>query len=106
MIIDGRVALEMHVPTRGSVRIATLGPRDILGWSALVGDGHMSATAVALENTQLLEFPASDLHNAGKDDPSLGRSLMTHVAQSIASRLKQTRLQLLDLFADTATDPP
>ena len=99
VVCSGRIALEMHVPTSGSIRILTLGPRDVLGWSALVGDGHMSASAVALVDTDLLQFPAEILKVLCEDDTQLGRHIMTQVAQILANRLRQTRLQLLDLFS-------
>jgi CRP-like cAMP-binding protein len=101
VICSGSVALEMQVPPRGSVRILTLGPGDVLGWSALVGDGHMSATAITLEDVELLAIPAGSLQQLCEEDAEFGRAMMRHVAQSLARRLRETRLQLLDLFAET-----
>jgi CRP/FNR family cyclic AMP-dependent transcriptional regulator len=49
MIISvGRVTLEMHVPDRGDVRILSLGPGELLAWSALLADGRMTTSATAL----------------------------------------------------------
>lgn len=101
VVCSGSVALDMHVPLRGSVRILTLGPRDLLGWSALVGDGSMSATATITKDADLLVLPAQQLRDLCDDDHSLGYAVMVHVARALANRLRGTRLQLLDLFAET-----
>ncbi len=101
IVCSGRVALDMHVPSRGTVRILTLGPRDLLGWSTLVGDGSMSATAIVVEDAELLEFQADSLQALCEGNAELGRTVMLQVARALAQRLSQTRLQLLDLFAET-----
>lgn len=103
IISSGSVALDMHVPPRGSVRILTLGPGDVLGWSALVGDGHMSASATVLQEVKLIRIPAKELLQLCRDDAGFGRAVMYQVAQTLARRLQETRLQLLDLFSDPQT---
>lgn len=106
IVCSGCVALDMHVPSRGSVRILTVGPRDLLGWSALIGDGSMSATATVTENAEFLEFSAEALQALCAADAELGRTLNLQVARALAQRLSQTRLQLLDLFAETEPQVP
>ncbi|MEZ6132467.1 MAG: cyclic nucleotide-binding domain-containing protein [Planctomycetaceae bacterium] len=104
----GKVALDMHVPVRGSVRILTLGPGDLLGWSAVAGDGVMTSTATALEDTDVLSLPMASLRQLCDADHTLGYALMTLVARSLAKRLRGTRLQMLDLFSETQpiSNPP
>ena len=58
LVSSGRVALEMNVPGRGAVRILTLGPGEMVAWSALVGEGKMTATAVAVEDSELVVVDA------------------------------------------------
>jgi CRP/FNR family cyclic AMP-dependent transcriptional regulator len=100
IITVGRVALAMQVQGRGEVRIMTLGPGDIVAWSALLGGGRMTTSAVALEDTQVVAIRASDLLPLCQSDPAFGYHLMRQVAQVLANRLVATRLQLLDLFAE------
>src|SRR6516225_4667702 len=47
IITIGRIALDMHVPARGETRILSLGPGDLVAWSALLDDGRMTTSAVA-----------------------------------------------------------
>ena len=98
----GSLALEMRVPQRGHTRILTLGPGDLVAWSALLGDGRMTTSAVAVEASELAAIPAERLLELWERQPRLGYVCMRAVAQAIARRLVGTRLQLLDLFAETA----
>lgn len=98
IIFTGRVALDMHVPDRGDIRILKLEPGDVLGWSALLGGGRMTTSAVALEDTQVVSFSGPALQAACESNHSFGYFLMNKVATSLAERLLVTRLQLLDLL--------
>ena len=101
IIAVGRVALDMQVPGRGGVRIMSLGPGDMVAWSALLGGGSMTTSAVALDDTQIVGIRAADALALCQSDPAFGYHLMRKLAQALANRLVATRLQLLDLFADT-----
>jgi CRP-like cAMP-binding protein len=101
LILSGRVALDMHVPGRGLVRIMSLGPGDMLAWSALLGGTCMTATATALEHTRLIASGAECLRTVCDADHTVGYELMRQMAVALSRRLVATRLQLLDLFADT-----
>jgi CRP-like cAMP-binding protein len=100
-ITSGGVALDMRVPRRGNVRIMSLGAGDLLAWSALLGQRTMTATATVLEETRVFAIPASEFHAICQSDPELGYHLMREAARALANRLVATRLQLLDLFAET-----
>jgi CRP/FNR family cyclic AMP-dependent transcriptional regulator len=105
IITSGRVALDMQVPRRGEVRILSLEPGDMVAWSALLGGGRMTTSAVALEDTEVVAIRAADALALCQSDPAFGYQLMRRVARALANRLVATRLQLLDLFADTAPLP-
>ncbi len=102
IIAIGRVALEMRVPGRGDVRIMSLGPGDLVAWSALLGGGRMTTSAIALEDTQVVCMQAASMLALCESDAVIGYHLMREVAYALANRLVATRLQLLDLFAETA----
>ncbi len=101
VIAVGRVALDMHVPGRGSSRILSLGPGDLIAWSALLGGGRMTATATALEDTEVIVVSATDVIQACEGNYAFGYQLMRQVAMTLGERLSATRLQLLDLFAES-----
>lgn len=101
VVCSGSVALDMHVPLRGKMRILSLGPGDLLGWSAVVGDGVMTATATVVEDAVILDLNKTLLRNLCDADHTLGYAVMNLVARSLARRLRGTRLQMLDLFSET-----
>ena len=98
---SGCIALDMRVPRRGDVRIMSLGSGDLLAWSALLGERRMTATATALEETRVFAIPANEFQRICQADPELGFQFMREAARALANRLVATRLQLLDLFAET-----
>ncbi len=101
VVLEGLVGLDMHVPRRGPVRLMTVGAGEILGWSALLSDGRMTARAVVLQPAELVEFPSADLRALCAADHDVGYVVMRQVAVSLSRRLLATRLQMLDVFEDT-----
>ncbi len=99
-ITAGKVSLEMHVPGRGRVSILTLGPGDVLAWSALLGR-EMTATAMAIDDVSAVAVSAGSLQQLCDQDHEFGYYVMRFMVETLAQRLLATRLQLLDLFADT-----
>jgi CRP-like cAMP-binding protein len=106
VIATGDVGLEMCVPARGCSRILTLGPGDLLVWSALLGTGRMTATAVALTPTRVLAIPAPALRALCEQDHDFGYEWMRATAEALAKRLLATRLQLLDLYGPGTEHSP
>lgn len=101
LIAEGEVALEMCVPARGCTRILTLGPGDLLAWSAALGPGQMTATAIAMTEVRVLAASSLELRALCETDFQFGYEFMRAVASAVSKRLVATRLQLLDLY-----DPP
>jgi CRP-like cAMP-binding protein len=99
IIYRGGVALEMCVPARGCVRLLSLGPGDMVAWSALLGQGEMTTTAVAIEDTQTIAISAPKLLEICEMNHEVGYQVMRRMAQALSQRLVATRLQLLDLYS-------
>ena len=102
IIVSGHVRLDMHVPRRGRIPILTIGPGDVLAWSALLGHGIMTSSAIALDPIQTVAFPGEALRKLCESHHEIGYHIMRQLATSLSRRLVATRLQLLDLFADHA----
>ena len=103
VITAGHIRLSMNVPGRGDVAFLTTGPGELVGWSGLVADGRMTATATAVEDTTLIAMSGEKLRDLCSREQVLGYVLMQRVAQVLSQRLLSTRLQLLDLFAREQT---
>lgn len=99
-VVEGQVALEIHVPARGRVTILTVGPNEIFGWSAAVPVVRKkTAGARAVQPTRAIAFDAAALRAACEADHDLGYHVYRRLTNVIATRLTATRLQLLDLYA-------
>jgi CRP-like cAMP-binding protein len=106
IVIAGRVGLRLLVPERGAITIMTVEPGDVVGWSALVPPYRATSTAVAIEQSDLLEFDAEALRRALREDPALAATVYPRVLEAVARRLNATRHQLLDLYTQQAERVP
>lgn len=99
LVLEGLVALEISIPGRGRATILTVGPNEVLGWSAAVPEVEKkTASARTLQPTRAIAIGAAALYAACEQDHDLGYHVYRALASVIASRLKATRLQLLDVY--------
>ena len=98
LIRRGLVALEVHAPGRGPLRIETLAHGEVVGWSWLFEPYRWQLDARTLEPCELIEFDAACLRGKVQDDHELGYQLMSRFAANVISRLQATRFQLLDVY--------
>jgi CRP-like cAMP-binding protein len=98
LIREGKVALEVFVPERGTVIIQTLGAGEVLGWSWLVPPYLWRFDARAVERTRAIALDGKCLRKKFEENPRLGYELLKRVAGVFAERLLTTRLQLLDVY--------
>jgi CRP-like cAMP-binding protein len=105
IVLQGRVAIEMFVPSRGRVRIYTAEPMDVVGWSSVTPVvRRRTAGAQAVLPSCLVRLDAMKLRQLCEEDCALGYIVMRRMANVVASRLLITRLQLLDMFANPADE--
>jgi CRP-like cAMP-binding protein len=98
LVVEGSVGLELPVPGQGTKRIHTVGRGELLGWSPLLTQLPMSATARALMPTDVVAIDAGQILALCHHDPRFGFAFMRRTAQALAKRLDATRLQLLDVY--------
>lgn len=98
LIREGRVALEVFAPERGSIIIQTLGTGEILGWSWLIPPYRWRFDARAVERTRAIALNGQCLRAKCEENPRLGYELLKRVTSVFVERLLATRLQLLDVY--------
>lgn len=100
IVIEGRIALDIFVPHRGKIRIYTVEPWDLFGWSSVIPIIYQrTAGAVAVVDGLVVAMDSAKLRQVCDDDHDLGYIVMRRLANIVASRLLVTRLQLIDMFA-------
>lgn len=98
LVLSGNVSLEICAPGVGCKRILTAGPGEVLGWSALLDESRMTATARTIDATQLVELDAARLLSMFEQNPEFGYAFTRRTMAAISKRLSATRMQLLDVY--------
>ena len=97
LIQTGHVAIETYRPASGAVRVQTIGPGEIVGWSWIVEPFRWQFDARAMDAVTALALDAEWLREKCAQDHELGYCLLKELVAVIAARPAAARLQLLDL---------
>src|SRR5580658_11168399 len=103
LIVSGLVALE----TTGDLsplRVQTIGPGDVLGWSWLFPPYCWHFNAIAKEQTEAIFFYGSRLRQECDRNHDFGYELFKRMSQILISRLQTTRCTWIE--AAHYTSPP
>jgi len=101
-IRHGRVLIETHVPQKGTIIIRSREAGEILGWSWLVPPYRWHFDARAVDLTRAIALDGKCLREKCENDHDLGYEVMRRFVVVIAERLEATRLQLLDVYGNSA----
>lgn len=104
VVREGRMALELHSPTRGVVCIGTMEEGDVVGFSWLLPPYELRFDVHAVTPTRALMFDGACLRRKSLDDPELGYQLLTRVSRLMAERLEAMSLQLMDVYGEHPAD--
>lgn len=98
LIRTGKVALEINGREKGRIRVLTLGPGQILGWSWIVLPYRWHFDAQVIENVRAISLDGECLRKKFDEDPKLGFEMMKRFTQILEQRLNVTRIQLMDMY--------
>ena len=98
VIRHGRVALEVHSPTRGPLVIDTMEDGEVLGWSWLVAPYQYFGDARAVTPVSATALDGTCLRGKCDADPELGYELLKRVTAVMYRRLQCARVRMLDLY--------
>lgn len=98
LVVDGRVAVEMYSPGRGTQIVDTVDPCETVGWSWLVPPYRWFFTARAMTDTTVVTVDAVALRALADHDPAFGYALLQQVAGVMLERMHAARVQLVDLY--------
>jgi CRP/FNR family cyclic AMP-dependent transcriptional regulator len=102
LIQSGQVALDLHVPGQGRMKIDTVGMGELLGWSWLYPPYKWAFGAVAASPVQAFEFDGCAVRACCESDPALGYELTQRLARVVAKRLQATRVRLVTTSGHSA----
>ena len=97
----GMVALELEVPGH-VLRVQTLYAGEVFDWSALLPHAGKHFQARALDAVTALAFEGDQLLASFRADPQFGLAFMLRLMGVVSERLRNTRLQLVDVYSPEA----
>jgi CRP-like cAMP-binding protein len=100
VIREGRVALELSEPGRGTITVATMSQGDVVGFSWLLPPYQLHFDIHALTATRALQFDGRCLRDKCGADPELGYDLLSRFSRLMVDRVQAMSLQLLDVYGD------
>jgi CRP/FNR family transcriptional regulator, cyclic AMP receptor protein len=95
LIQSGHVALDLHVPGQGRMKIDTIGMGELVGWSWMFPPYRWAFGAVAVSPVEAFEFDGRAVRARCESDPALGYELTRRLAHVVAKRLQATRIRLI-----------
>lgn len=98
LVVEGRVAIETHVPGRGRQMVDTVEACETVGWSWLVPPYRWFFDARAVTDLAAVTVDAVALRELCEHDPAFGYALMQQVAQVMLERMRSARVRLVDLY--------
>ena len=100
IVKSGEVAIEAHIPPRGTVTLMTVEQGEWFSWSALLEPRIETASGRAVSACEVLAIRGGALTDICHEDPDFGFEIYRALAEVISQRLLQTRLQLLDMYGN------
>jgi CRP-like cAMP-binding protein len=88
LIQAGEVAVEMDVVDYGLIRLFTLGPGHLFGWSSLFPTRRKQARIRVLQSTQAIAINASQLRDLFQADHKLEQAVMNCMTQAVLDRAR------------------
>lgn len=102
ILLEGELCVEIFVPTRGAIETSRLGPLDVIGWSAMTPMVRQrTATCTAMTHCRLLRMDAKMLTSLCEKDHDIGFAIYRRVANVTAMSFLTTRIQMMNLIAET-----
>jgi CRP-like cAMP-binding protein len=103
MIVSGRIKVTILGDDGREVILSVLGPGDFFGEMALLDDEPRSATAIAIEECELLSLQRSDFESVIGNKPSISLALVRVLTARLRKANHQiSTLALLDVYGRVA----
>jgi CRP/FNR family transcriptional regulator, cyclic AMP receptor protein len=100
LIREGKIALEIAAPGRGSIIVQTLAAGDVTGFSWLLEPHRWQFDGRVVEPVRAIALDGICLRGKCAADPRLGFELVQRFARLAIQRLQATRLRLLDVYGN------
>jgi CRP/FNR family transcriptional regulator, cyclic AMP receptor protein len=100
-VITGKLMLVLCPSTIYQKNVMSVGPGEMLGWSAFVEHRSYASTGIIAMPTKLVRIEGKRLRAICDNDPQFGYEFMHRVMQALAKRLTTTWSQLANIYVHT-----
>lgn len=101
LLRSGEISVQVPALIGPALEIQKLKADQILGWSWLIPPYRWNFQALALEDSELIEFDGSIILAHCEEDPAFGYALIKIFAALMSERLDKARQKMMDQW-----DPP
>ena len=98
LVVTGKIMLELCPSTIYQKNLMSVGPGEMLGWSAFVEQCNYASTGVVVAPTQLIRIEGKHLRAICDNDPEFGYDFMHRIMRALAKRLTTTWSQLANVY--------
>lgn len=95
---NGHVAIDVEVGKGKKSIVSTITPGNLFGWSALVSPYIWTATAVAVDPSEVFAFHGKRVNELFKEDPLMASLILKQILTVVSTRLRDSQLQLINLI--------
>jgi CRP-like cAMP-binding protein len=98
LLAEGEISL-LYKPYDGEIMtLSKLEPGNVFGWSAVLGNGIYSSSALCRTDCRGFSLASRDLRQFIKSNPGLGYELLNALAQAVSSRWQDAEAQVKYMF--------
>jgi CRP/FNR family transcriptional regulator, cyclic AMP receptor protein len=98
LVVTGKIMLELCPSTIYEKNLMSVGPGEMLGWSAFVEQCNYASTGVVVAPTELIRIEGKHLRAICDKDPAFGYDFMHRIMKALAKRLTTTWSQLANVY--------
>ena len=101
LVVTGKIMLELCPSTIYQKNLMSVGPGEMLGWSAFVEQCNYASTGIVVVPTQLIRIEGKRLRAICDNDLEFGYDFMHRIMRGLAKRLTTTWSQLANVYLPT-----
>lgn len=98
LVVSGEVAIRYKPEDGPRIKIATIRPGGVVGWSALIGKRFYTSAVECSTYTQLLRLSGTDLQSLCEQHPKTGTIILERLVAIVAERLRITNPEMYELL--------
>jgi CRP-like cAMP-binding protein len=98
ILLDGEVVVNFKPEDGPELTVARIHPQEVIGWSAALGSGSYTSSAICTQDCQMLRVRSEDLRRLYERKPETGVVVLECLAAGIADRLRSAQPQVLALL--------